>query len=83
MFKKIFPNVIVNVTKPYFNSTLGFTYDFIELFTGYYLPLDDTEKTKFLEVLDENERLEFLKNKEACEKIHNKNKHKLVGIVNL
>ena len=62
---------------------LGFTYDFIELFTGYYLPLDDSDKTKFLEALDENERQTFLKNKEACEKIHNKNKHKIIGIVNL
>ena len=62
---------------------LGFTYDFIELFTGYYLPLQDSDKTKFLEALDEKERQEFLNNKEACEKIHNKNKHKLVGIVNL
>ena len=62
---------------------LGFTYDFIELFTGYYLPLEESDKAKFLEALDENEREQFLKNKEACEKIHNKNKHKLVGIVNL
>ena len=62
---------------------LGFTYDFIELFTGYYLPLEDSDKSKFLEALEEEERATFLKNKEACEKIHNKNKHKLVGIVNL
>ena len=62
---------------------LGFTYDFIEVFTGYYLPLDESDKEKFIEALDEGERAEFLKNKEACEKIHNKNKHKLAGIVNL
>ena len=77
-----------NITKThqslhYFNSTLGFTYDFIELFTGYYLPLEESDKSKFLEALEENERSEFMKNQEACEKIHNKNKHKLVGIVNL
>ena len=62
---------------------LGFTYDFIEDFTGYYLPLDASDKEKFIEALEEGERAEFLKNKEACEKIHNKNKHKLAGIVNL
>ena len=62
---------------------LGFTYDFIELFTGYYLPLIESDKAKFLEALDEEERTQFMKNKEACEKIHTKNKHKLRGIVNL
>lgn len=62
---------------------LGFTYDFIELFTGYYLPLEESDKEKFLNALEENERQQFLTNKEACEKIHNKNKHKIIGIVNL
>merc|ERR550534_2746473 len=62
---------------------LGFSYDFIELFTAYFLPLSDDDKAKFLEALTEDERAQFLKNKEACEKVHNANKHKLVGIVNL
>jgi len=62
---------------------MGFTYDFIEFFTGYYLLLSETEKHTFLTTLSDTSFTEFLENMELCEKIHNKNKHKLGGVVNL
>lgn len=62
---------------------MGFTYDFIEFFTAYYLPLSEIEKNAFINSLSEISRIEFLKNMELCEKIHRKNKHKLGGVINL
>lgn len=62
---------------------LGFSYDFIELFTGYFLKLDPNDQQKMIDSLDKDSKEEFLKNKEACEKVHARNLHKINGIVNL
>lgn len=62
---------------------LGFSYPLIELYTGYFLPLCEDDKKMFLENLDEEERMLFLKNKQSCEKLREKHKHKRMGIINL
>lgn len=62
---------------------LGFSYDFIELFTGYFLKLDPNNQEKMIDSLDKDSKEEFLKNKEACEKVHMRNLHKINGVVNI
>jgi len=62
---------------------LGFSYDFIELFTGAYVPLDENGKETFRKSLS-NEALQiFLKLGNMAQDIHNRNKHKLMGPANL
>jgi NAD+ synthase (glutamine-hydrolysing) len=62
---------------------LGFSYDFVELFTGAFLPLCDKGKKDFLDSLRADEKTKFLDAAKKCEKVHQQNKHKLAGIVNL
>lgn len=62
---------------------LGISYDFVELFTGYYLNLSSEEQNSFVDSLSEEANTEFIKDRNICEAIHQRNKHKLVGIVNL
>jgi len=62
---------------------LGFSYDFVELFTGSYLPLNDTDKAAFRASLDEESRTAFKKWSEGAEKVHNRNKHKIGGPRNI
>ena len=62
---------------------LGFTYDFIEFYTGYYLKMKKEEKQQFLKALDNSQYKEFIDFEDKCKQVHNKNKHKLIGIVNL
>jgi len=62
---------------------LGFSYDFVELFTGSYLTLNDTDKAAFRASLDEESRTAFKKWSEAAEKVHNRNKHKIGGPRNI
>jgi len=62
---------------------LGFSYDFIELLTGTYLKLDDAGKKQFLDSLSTEAREIFLTLDKAAEGIHNRNKHKISGPVNL
>lgn len=62
---------------------LGFTYDFIEFYTDYYLKLEDNEKELFYNNLDKDSKKEFDDFSEKCSKIHNKNKHKLIGVINI
>jgi len=62
---------------------MGFTYDFIEFYTGYFLPLDQKEKYEFLNNLSDISRSEFLNFEEKCTKIHKRNAHKLKGVINL
>jgi len=62
---------------------LGFTYDFIELLTGYFLPMDEEGKKKFQESLPAAVWAEFDKTAKIAEGIHSRNKHKLGGPVNL
>lgn len=60
---------------------LGFTYDFIEFYTGVYLKWD--EKNNTLKNLTEDSYREFIKFEEKCVAVHNRNKHKIDGIINL
>jgi len=62
---------------------LGFTYDFIEFYTGSYLKLSEDEKKMFLDNLDNYSHKEFLDFEEKCVAVHNRNKHKIGGVVNL
>jgi len=62
---------------------LGFSYDFVELFTSAYLPLSEKARKDYLAPLSNDERAKFLDAAKRCEKVHLQNKHKLVGIVNL
>ena len=62
---------------------LGFTYDFIEFYTGVYLNYDELEKESFLTGLNKNSLNEFVKFEEKCVAVHNRNKHKIGGVVNL
>ena len=62
---------------------LGFTYDFIEFFTGYYLPLNTEQKQQCLQSFTNTSLTEFNEFSEKCTKIHKQNQHKLKGVVNL
>jgi len=62
---------------------LGFSYDFVELFTGAYLPLSDTDKAAFKASLTEEGLAKFQKWAEGAEKVHNRNKHKLSSPKNI
>ena len=62
---------------------LGFTYDFIEFYTGVYLNYDNIEKESFLTGLNKDSLNEFVKFQEKCVAVHNRNKHKIGGVVNL
>ena len=62
---------------------LGFTYDFIEFYTGSYLKLSEDEKKSFLDNLNNDSHKEFLNFEKKCVAVHNRNKHKIGGVVNL
>ncbi|XP_063933329.1 NH(3)-dependent NAD(+) synthetase-like [Zophobas morio] len=62
---------------------LGFPYDFVELFTGKYLPLSEEKKELFLDSLGKEARDQFLLWKSKAESIHYKNCHKFNFPVNL
>lgn len=64
-------------------SELGFSYDFIEFFTGFFLNLSEENKKKILENLTDISKNEFINYKKKCTEIHNRNKHKLQGVINL
>lgn len=64
-------------------AEMGFSYDFIEFFTGHYLKLSESEQMKFKNTLTEESLCDFIKCKDKCEAIHNRNMHKLAGVVNL
>jgi len=62
---------------------LGFTYDFIELFTGAYLPLSEDGKASFRNSLSGDARKQFDDWGARAEAVHRRNKHKIGGVVNL
>jgi len=62
---------------------LGFSYDFIELFTGAYLPLTKPAQKKFLDSLSKEARDQFEKWGAAAEGVHARNKHKIGGPKNI
>jgi len=56
---------------------LGFGYDFIELFTGAYLPLLEKEKGEFLGSFSAEAKAKFEEAQKVAEGIHKRNRHKL------
>jgi NAD+ synthase (glutamine-hydrolysing) len=62
---------------------LGFSYDFVELFTGAYLPLSKTEQDAFKASLSPEARATFEKWADAAEKVHKRNRHKIGGPKNI
>lgn len=64
-------------------AELGVSYDFVELFTGWFLPLNDEEKKRFEDSLDEENREEWTRYRAICENVHRRNSHKLNGPKNL
>lgn len=62
---------------------LGFPYDFVELFTGWYQPQSETTKMTFLFGLSGEARAQFEEYAKACEAVHRRNAHKLNGQINL
>lgn len=55
---------------------LGFTYDFIELYTGSYLKLSEAEQKKWVASLSADGKKQFDAWSVACTGVHNRNKHK-------
>lgn len=62
---------------------LGFSYDFVELLTGAYLPLDDAAKAAFKSSLSADAAAQFDQLAAAAEAVHKRNAHKIAGIQNL
>jgi NAD+ synthase (glutamine-hydrolysing) len=62
---------------------LGFTYDFIELFTGWFLTKARVEQDNFIESLDDDSKNQFADWRMKAVTIHKRNAHKLNGVVNL
>jgi len=62
---------------------LGFSYDFIELFTGWYLQQSEAEQAAFRESMDEESRRKFETWATKCEEVHQRNRHKFNSPVNL
>lgn len=56
---------------------LGVSYDFIELFTGFYLKLSRKDQKKYKNSLSDEACKEFHNLSKKCRKIHRQNKHKL------
>jgi len=62
---------------------MGFSYDFIEFYTGYYLKQSKKVQKKLVDSLTEESLIEVNLFSEKCKTIHNRNQHKLKGVVNL
>ena len=62
---------------------MGFSYDFIEFFTGYYLKLSKSEQERLLKTLTATSFVNFNRASEKCQAIHKRNQHKLGGVINL
>jgi NAD+ synthase (glutamine-hydrolysing) len=56
---------------------LGFGYDFIELFTGGFLTLAESEQKAFVDSLSADAKTAFDSARKLAETIHRRNKHKL------
>jgi len=62
---------------------LGFGYDFIELFTGGFLTLSESEQKAFVDSLSADAKTAFESAKKLAETIHRRNKHKLSSPQNI
>lgn len=64
-------------------NEMGFSYDFIEFYTGYYLKLSSAAQLKWKSTITGESLYEFLNFEEKCTAIHTQNSHKLLGVINL
>lgn len=62
---------------------MGFSYDFVEFYTGVYLKMNDEEINTFINSMSPEDVEKFKNKMQRCESIHNKNAHKLKGVINL
>lgn len=62
---------------------LGFTYDFVELFTGDFIKRSEAEQAAFVASLGAEARAQFDAWSKAASDVHRRNKHKIAGIQNL
>lgn len=62
---------------------LGVTYDFVELYTGWFLKQSKEEQASFVEKMDKETLEEWEHLSSICEQVHRRNAHKLTGAVNL
>lgn len=62
---------------------LGFTYDFVELYTGWYLAQSKEDQDTFLRGLSADAHAQMTHDMQLSEQVHKRNAHKLRGIVNL
>ena len=62
---------------------LGVSYDFVELYTGWYLRQSEEDQKAFVESMDEETLKEWNHYKDICETVHRRNAHKLNGPMNL
>lgn len=62
---------------------LGFPYDFVEWFTGWYIAQPESIKMDFIDHLSSDAKEQFKAFAKACEKVHERNAHKLKGLVAL
>ena len=62
---------------------LGVSYDFVELYTGWYLKQSEENQKAFVESMDEETLKEWNHYKDICETVHRRNAHKLNGPMNL
>ena len=62
---------------------LNFTYDFVELLTGAFIPLDDAGKAAFEAAITGDAKTQWDDWKAKAFAVHNRNKHKIAGVANL
>lgn len=62
---------------------LGVSYDFVELYTGYFKKMTSDETIIFLNTLDKESMEAFMLMEKKILEVHKRNKHKLNGIINL
>lgn len=62
---------------------LGFTYDFVELYTGWFLKQTAEAQKAWIESLDAEAKAQFESWSAKAVAVHKRNAHKLNGIVNL
>jgi NAD+ synthase (glutamine-hydrolysing) len=62
---------------------LGFSYDFVELWTGWVIKASEAERTAWRATLDKENLKQLDDWGAAAEKVHKRNHHKIAGIQNL
>lgn len=62
---------------------MGFSYDFVEYYVGFYLKLSGDEQVIHKDTMTPGSREEFERFECLCTNIHKRNAHKIGGVVNL